>query len=89
MRYRAGSLGSFTLAARETGHAFDDSSNVYKLHAFIVLDAYAEGRLNRRLSAYLSFQNLLNRSIDTARTPNLTLGTPFTAQGGLRLIFGR
>jgi outer membrane receptor protein involved in Fe transport len=88
LRYRAGSRANFTLAARETGHAFDDSSNLYKLHGFFVLDAYAEGRVSQRLSAYVSLQNLLNREIETARTPYLTLGAPFVAQGGLRLSFG-
>jgi outer membrane receptor protein involved in Fe transport len=88
LRYHPGGPIFFTLAARETGHAFDDSSNLYKLHGFFVLDAYAEGHLNEHLSAYVSFQNLLNREIETARTPYLTLGTPFTTQGGLRLNFG-
>jgi outer membrane receptor protein involved in Fe transport len=89
LRYRASSRADFTLAARQTGHAFDDSSNLYKLHGFFVLDAYAGGRLNQRLSVYVSLQNLLNRAIETARTPYLTLGTPFVAQGGLRISFGR
>lgn len=87
VRYHPGTRTTFTLAARETGHAFDDSSNVYRLHAFFVLDAYAEGRISSNISTYISFQNLLNRSIETARTPYLTLGTPFTAQGGLRVHF--
>ncbi|SNT21038.1 Outer membrane receptor proteins, mostly Fe transport [Granulicella rosea] len=86
-RYRRGPA-AFTLAARESGHAFDDSSNLYELHSFFVLDAYAESRVGRHLTAYVSAQNLLNRSIETARTPNLTLGTPFTALGGLRLRWG-
>jgi outer membrane receptor protein involved in Fe transport len=85
LRYSPGSHASLILAARETGHAFDDSSNLYKLHGFFVLDASAEARLHAHLTAYVSFQNLLNRSIETARTPNLTLGTPFTSQAGLRL----
>jgi hypothetical protein len=38
---------------------------------------------------YVSFQNLLDRSIETARTPTLTLGTPFVAQGGVRLNWQR
>jgi outer membrane receptor protein involved in Fe transport len=85
LRYSPGSRASVTLAARETGHAFDDSSNFYKLHGFFVLDASVESRLNAHLAVYVSFQNMLNRSIETARTPTLTLGTPFTAQAGLRL----
>ncbi len=75
----------FAVSARESGHAFDDSSNVYRLHGFFVLDAYAEGRIDSHVSAYVSFQNLLDRAIETARTPYLTLGTPFTAQGGIRV----
>jgi outer membrane receptor protein involved in Fe transport len=88
LRYQHGP-GSFTLAARQSGRAFDDSANTFELHTFFVLDAYAEYRVHTHISAYLSFQNLLNRSIETARTPNLTLGTPFVAQGGVRLNWGR
>ena len=87
LRYHPAGRYTATLAARETGHAFDDSSNLYKLHAFFVLDAYGEARATSHITSYVSFQNLLNRAIDTARTPYLTLGTPFTAQGGLRLNF--
>ncbi len=87
LRFHPSPRYTATLAARETGHAFDDSSNFYKLHAFFVLDAYAEAHLTPHLTPYIGFQNLLNRAIETARTPALTLGTPFTAQGGLRLHF--
>jgi outer membrane receptor protein involved in Fe transport len=85
LRYRAGSRGDVTLAARETGHAFDDSSNVYRLHGYFLLDAAAELKLHAHMTAFVSLQNVLNRAVETARTPNLTLGTPFTAQAGLRL----
>ena len=88
LRYQHGPA-NFTLGARQSGRAFDDSANIYELHTFFVLDTFAEYRLRSHISAYLSFQNLLNRSIETARTPNLTLGTPFTAQGGVRLNWGR
>jgi outer membrane receptor protein involved in Fe transport len=87
LRFHPAGRFQATLAARETGHAFDDSSNLYKLHAFFVLDAYAEAHLTPHLTPYIAFQNLLNRAIETARTPTLTLGTPVTAQGGLRLNF--
>jgi outer membrane receptor protein involved in Fe transport len=88
LRYQRGP-GSYTLAARDSGRAFDDSSNLYKLHSFFVLDAFAEYRVRPRISLDLSLQNLLNRSIETARTPTLTLGTPFIAQGGLRFNLQR
>jgi outer membrane receptor protein involved in Fe transport len=83
LRYQRGP-GSYTLAARESGRAFDDSSNLYELHSFFVLDAFAEYPIHSHVSLDLSLQNLLNRSIETARTPTLTLGTPFIAQGGVR-----
>jgi outer membrane receptor protein involved in Fe transport len=88
VRYETG-RASITLAARESGRAFDDSSNIYELHSFFVLDAYAESRVRSHVSVYVSFQNLLDRSIETARTPTLTLGTPFVAQGGVRLNWQR
>lgn len=88
LRYVQGAA-SYTLAAREIGRAFDDSSNTYELHSFFVLDAYADHRVRSHVSLYISFQNLLNRSIETARTPDLTLGTPFVAQGGVRLNWQR
>jgi hypothetical protein len=53
-----------------------------------VLDAYGERSFARRFTAFVSFQNLLNRQIDVARTPLLTLGTPFLAQGGVRFNWG-
>ena len=88
LRYHRGA-GNYTLAARESGRAFDDSSNMYELHSFFVLDAYADYRLRSHIDVYLSLQNLLNRSIETARTPTLTLGTPFIAQGGVRFYWKR
>ena len=89
LRYQHEACSSYTLAARQSGRAFDDSSNTFELHSFFVLDAYAEYRVHPHLSLDVSFQNLLNRSIETARTPNLTLGTPFIAQGGIRFTFKR
>jgi outer membrane receptor protein involved in Fe transport len=88
LRYESGP-GSYTLAARQSGRAFDDSSNLYELHSFFVLDAFAEYRIRTHISLNLSLQNLLNRSIETARTPTLTLGTPFIAQGGIRFNWKR
>ena len=86
--FQSSSPTSFTLAARTSGRAFDDSSNIYELHAFTVFDFYAQQQVHSHYTLFLSLQNLLNRSIETARTPTLTLGTPFVAQGGIRLRFG-
>jgi outer membrane receptor protein involved in Fe transport len=88
LRYQRGA-GSYTIAARDSGRAFDDSSNIYELRSFFVLDAYADYKIHSHMSLYVSFQNLLDRSIDTARTPTPTLGTPFIAQGGVRFNWER
>jgi outer membrane receptor protein involved in Fe transport len=88
LRYRAGHATNITLAARESGRVFDDSSNIYELHGFFVLNGYAETNFRRNYSAYISLQNILDRRIETARTPYLTLGTPFLIQGGIKLQWG-
>ncbi|HWZ52683.1 MAG TPA: TonB-dependent receptor [Granulicella sp.] len=81
-------LGLLTLAARESGRAYDGSANTYELHSFFVLDAYGERSFAPNWVAFVAVQNLLDRQIDVARTPLLTLGTPFTAQGGVRFRWG-
>jgi len=81
-------LGLLTLAARESGRAYDGSANTYELHSFFVLDAYGERSFAPKWVAFVSVQNLFNRQIDVARTPLLTLGTPFLAQGGVRFRWG-
>jgi len=81
-------LGLLTLAARESGRAYDGSANTYELHSFFVLDAYGERSFAPKWVAFVSVQNLFHRQIDVARTPLLTLGTPFLAQGGVRFRWG-
>jgi len=88
LRWRPERNTTVLLSGRASGRAFDDSSNQFELHSFFVLGLYAERSFGQHLSAYLSLQNLLNRSVEVARTPNLTLGTPFVPQGGLRLNWG-
>jgi len=81
-------FGSVTIAARNSGHAFDDSANTFVLHSYFLLDAFAEREIAHHWTAFFSAQNVLNRRIDVARTPILTQGTPFTAQGGVKFRWG-
>jgi outer membrane receptor protein involved in Fe transport len=81
-------LGSLTLAARAAGRAYDGSANTYELHSFYVIDAYGERSFGQRWTAFVGAQNLMDRSVDVSRTPILTLGTPFLAQGGVRFRWG-
>jgi outer membrane receptor protein involved in Fe transport len=88
LRAQSRRLGLLTLAARASGRAYDGSANTYELHSFFVLDAYGERSFAPKWVAFVSVQNLFNRQIDVARTPLLTLGTPFLAQGGVRFRWG-
>jgi outer membrane receptor protein involved in Fe transport len=77
-------LGEATLAARATGHVWDDSLNTNQLHPFFQLDLFARHDFGSRWSASVTLDNLLNQRPDVSFTPPLlTLGTPFLAQGGI------
>ena len=76
-------LGELTLAARASGQAFDDSANTFTLSPFVSLDLFARHNFDPHWSASLILDNLLNQRPDVARTPILTLGSPFLAQGGI------
>jgi outer membrane receptor protein involved in Fe transport len=76
-------LGSLTLAARASGHAWDDTANALLLNAFFQLDLAAHHDFGPHLTASAILDNLLNQRPDVARTPILTLGSPFLAEGGL------
>ncbi len=77
------SLGELTLAARASGHAWDDSANTYLLNSFFQLDLSARHDFGSRWTASVILDNLLNQRPDVARTPILTLGSPILAQAGL------
>jgi len=83
LRAERARIGEVTLAARASGQAFDDSANMFLLNPFFDLDLSARHDFGRRWSASLTMQNLLNRRPDVARTPTLTLGSGFLAQGGV------
>jgi outer membrane receptor protein involved in Fe transport len=83
------SVAEFTLAARASGHAYDDSSNIYVLNHYFQLDLYARRSFHTHWAASVSLQNLTNQRPDVARTPTPTLGSPFLAQGGLEYHFSR
>jgi outer membrane receptor protein involved in Fe transport len=76
-------LGTITLAARASGQAWDDSANTFLLDPFFQLDLSAQHNFGPHLTANAILTNLLNQRPDVARTPTLTLGSPFLAQAGL------
>ena len=80
--------GEAAVSLRASGLAYDDSSNIFPLHRFAVMDVYGQHALGRGWSAFVSVQNLFNERPEVARTPLLTLGNPVLAQGGVRFGWG-
>ena len=89
LRAERSRLGEVTLSARASGHAWDDSANTYLLNPFFQLDLSALHDFGARWSASLILNNLLNQRPNVARTPILTLGSPFLAQAGLAYHWNR
>jgi outer membrane receptor protein involved in Fe transport len=88
LRFSRPRLGVLSLASQNIGRQYDDDANLYLLHSYFSLDAYASHNFGRHLSLFASGQNLFDRSIEVGKTPILTLGTPRTAQAGLNLRWG-
>jgi len=82
-------IGDVTLAARASGHAFDDSANTFVLSSFFALDLFARHDFGQRWTTSVILDNLLNQRPDVARTPILTLGSPFFAQAGIAFHWNR
>ena len=83
LRAQHPSLGNIVVAARASGHAYDDSANKNILRSFFQLDIFARHDFGAHWSFSATLQNLLNQRQDVARTPILTLGSPLQAQGGI------
>ena len=81
--------GELTLVLRATGRAYDDSSNIYPLDHFVSVGLYGRHDFGSRWTASLLLDNLFNQRPQVARTPNLSLGSPFLAQGGLAFHWSR
>ncbi len=93
LRAQSKRLGELTLAARASGRAYDDASNLFPLAGFFEMDVSGRRDLGRRLAAgrmdvFFVVQNLTNQRQQVARTPILTLGTPIFGEAGLHINFG-
>ncbi|WP_058187919.1 TonB-dependent receptor [Terracidiphilus gabretensis] len=80
--------GSLSLQSRLSGHQFDDDANTYLLHGYFKLDAYAAHTFGRRVEAFAAAENLLDRTIEVAKTPTTTLGMRRTVRAGFTLTLG-
>jgi outer membrane receptor protein involved in Fe transport len=88
VRATRSALGTVTLQGRESGRQFDDASNVYLLHGFFRMDAYASHDFGKRLQLFAAGENLLDRQIEDSKTPTTTLGMPRVARVGLQVQIG-
>lgn len=77
--------GTLTLQSRMSGRMYDDDANTLLLHSYFRMDAFAARALGARFEIFASGENLLDRSIEVAKTPTTTLGTPRVARVGITL----
>lgn len=80
---RWGSLGLFIYGS---GREYDSSGNLFELHSYTRFDVEASHAIRANWSAYASVQNLLDRTIEVARTPVLSVGTPQVLTVGIRKL---
>jgi outer membrane receptor protein involved in Fe transport len=88
VRFSRPGLGLLSLQGRYGGRQYDDDTNVYLLHSYFRLDAYADHSLGRHVVAFAAAQNLFDRAIEIGKTPLTTLDTPRVVRAGLRVRFG-
>ena len=81
-------LGTLSLQSRMSGHQFDDDANLFLLHGYFRLDAYASHDVGSHLEIFAAGENLLDRSIEVSKTPTTTLATRRVATAGLLIKLG-
>jgi outer membrane receptor protein involved in Fe transport len=81
-------IGMLSLQSRISGRQYDDDANLYLLHSYFRLDAYASHDFGTRLEFFAAGENLLNRTIEVSKTPNTTLATPRLVRAGLQVRIG-
>ncbi len=81
-------LGTLNLQGRLSGRQFDDDANLFMLHGYFRLDAYASHDFGKRFQMFTAGENLLNRQIEVAKTPTATLAMPRVARVGFLVRLG-
>jgi outer membrane receptor protein involved in Fe transport len=85
VRFSSDRVGVLSVDLRTSGQQFDDSANQFRLAGYAQVDLYGEHTFGRHWKVYCGMQNLLNQPVQAGRTPILTLGSPLTVLGGVRL----
>lgn len=82
-------LGVLSLQSRLSGRMWDDDANTNLLHGYFRLDAYASHDFGRGIEVFGAVENLLDRTIEVAKTPTTTLGMPRVARVGVMIRVGK
>jgi outer membrane receptor protein involved in Fe transport len=81
-------LGTLNLQGRLSGRQYDDDANLFLLHGFFRLDAFASHDFGKRWQLFSAGENLLNRQIEVGKTPTTTLAMPRVARVGFMVRLG-
>jgi outer membrane receptor protein involved in Fe transport len=81
-------VGTLSLQSRLSGRQYDDDANLFLLHSYVRLDAFASHDIGSHLELFAAGENLFDRSIEVSKTPSTTLATPRVARAGMQLRLG-
>ncbi len=82
------SIGTLSLQSRISGRQYDDDANLFLLHGYFRLDAYASHDFGSRFQVFAAGENLFDRAIEVSKTPTTTLATPVVARAGFQIRLG-
>ena len=88
VRAHRAALGTLSVQGRLSGRQYDDAGNVYLLHGYFRLDAYASHEFGKLFEAFAAGENLLDRQIEDSKTPTTTLGMPRVGRVGFLFRLG-
>jgi outer membrane receptor protein involved in Fe transport len=81
-------IGTLSLQSRLSGHQYDDDANLFLLHGYFRIDAYASHDVGSHLTLFASGENLFDRSIEVSKTPTTTLATRRVISAGMQVRLG-
>jgi outer membrane receptor protein involved in Fe transport len=81
-------LGTLSLQSRLSGIQYDDDANLFMLHGYFRLDAYASHEFGKRMEVFTVGENLFDRQIEVSKTPTTTLAMPRVARVGFNVRVG-
>jgi outer membrane receptor protein involved in Fe transport len=87
LRYDNAKAWTFVVQPRFVASQYDDDRNQLPLGSFFTMDGFASRRINRFVELYAAAENLFDQRYTVGRTPNIVLGPPIIARGGIRLQF--